>query len=121
MVALSIRTHPQRCEFCEGEGEMMMLDAVDYERQAAARIIRESARKYDVPPQEVIGPLRIQRIVDARREAAYRMRYELRLGLDAVGRYLGHRHHATIVHSINRYAEINGIDLSDGHDIRREW
>ncbi len=69
---------------------------------AAVQIIREVADDHGLLKGDLVGPRRHQRIVQARDEAAYRMRTELDMTLVAIGQALGGRDHSTVIASLRR-------------------
>lgn len=66
-------------------------------------ILSEVCDKHNVEWLDVCSQRRDTKLVAARNEASYRMRYETTLSLPNIGRKLGGRNHATIVHGIRRH------------------
>lgn len=77
-------------------------------------IVHETAKKHGVSFMEIVGMQRSRRIAVARHEACYRIAMETTMSLPMIGRRLGGRDHTTVLHSIRRYAEDNGLSTSRG-------
>ncbi len=75
------------------------------------RIIEETARYYKLTPADLLGRVRTQKIAQARQVAMYLLIYELELSPTQVGRILGGRDHATVIHGAGK---INGEINEDG-------
>ena len=75
------------------------------------RIIEEAARCYKLSPGDILGRSRTQRIALARQVVMYLLIYELELSPTQVGRLLGGRDHATVIHGAGK---INGEINEDG-------
>ena len=75
------------------------------------RIIEEVSHYYKITPGDVLGRSRTQRIAQARQVAMYLLIYELELSPTQVGRLLGGRDHATVIHGAGK---INGEINEDG-------
>ena len=66
------------------------------------RIIEEAARYYKLSSGDILGRSRTQKIALARQVAMYLLIYELELSPTQVGRLLGGRDHATIIHGAGK-------------------
>ena len=75
------------------------------------RIIEQAARCYKLSPGDILGRSRTQRIALARQVVMYLLIYELELSPTQVGRLLGGRNHATVIHGAGK---INGEINEDG-------
>ncbi len=75
------------------------------------RIIEEAARYYKLKPEDLLGRVRTQKIAQARQVTMYLLIYELELSPTQVGRLLGGRDHATVIHGAGK---INGEINEDG-------
>ena len=75
------------------------------------RIIEEAARYYKLTPEDLLGRVRTQKIAQARQVTMYLLIYELELSPTQVGRLLGGRDHATVIHGAGK---INGEINEDG-------
>lgn len=70
-----------------------------------ADVAREVCVKYEITMAELCGVIRTKHIVDARREACYRMVKECNKSTPHIGRFLGGRDHTTVIHAVRRYEE----------------
>lgn len=73
-------------------------------RPVAKAVIEDVSLKHGLDRRDLVGPRRFKELVVARNEAAYRLRQETSLSLPQIGRLLGGRNHATIIHGIARHA-----------------
>ena len=88
------------------ESTLRILDDLhaDADRHAIdpERIIEEAANYYKLSPRDLLGRSRTQKIALARQVAMYLLIYELELSPTQVGRLLGGRDHATIIHGAGK-------------------
>lgn len=77
----------------------------------ATVILREVAAKHGVSVLDLQGPRRFALIVQARTEAAWRLRTELGLSFPRIGQRLGGRNHAGIIRHVRAYQQ--EIDISE--------
>jgi chromosomal replication initiator protein len=75
------------------------------------QIIKAVSRNFKVSPEDLLGRSRTQKIAQARQVAMYLLIYELELSPTQVGRLLGGRDHATVIHGAGK---INGEINEDG-------
>lgn len=75
------------------------------------QIIKAVSCKFKVSPGDILGRTRTQKIAQARQVAMYLLIYELELSPTQVGRLLGGRDHATIIHGAGK---VNGEINEDG-------
>ncbi len=75
------------------------------------QIIKAVSQYFRVSPEELLGRSRTQKIAQARQVAMYLLIYELELSPTQVGRLLGGRDHATVIHGAGK---INGEVNEDG-------
>ena len=75
------------------------------------QIIKTVSREFKVSPDDLLGRSRKQKIAQARQVAMYLLIYELELSPTQVGRLLGGRDHATVIHGAGK---INGEINEDG-------
>ena len=75
------------------------------------QIIKAVSHYFRVSPEELLGRSRTQKIAQARQVAMYLLIYELELSPTQVGRLLGGRDHATVIHGAGK---INGEVNEDG-------
>ena len=66
------------------------------------RIIDEVSNYFKLAPHEIVGRSRTQKIAQARQVAMYLLIYELGLSPTQVGRLLGGRDHATVIHGAGK-------------------
>jgi chromosomal replication initiator protein len=66
------------------------------------RIIDEVSRYFKLGPLDIVGRSRTQKIAQARQVAMYLLIYELELSPTQVGRLLGGRDHATVIHGAGK-------------------
>lgn len=65
------------------------------------RILRQTARKYRVTEESILGWGKWEPLASARREAMKRCVEELRMSLTTAGEFFN-RHHTTVKHAIAR-------------------
>ena len=75
------------------------------------RIIEEVSRYYKITPGDILGRSRTKKIALARQVGMYLLIYELEMSPTQVGRILGGRDHATVIHGAGK---INGEINEDG-------
>lgn len=69
---------------------------------SAKQIIERTARHFQIPFEEIIGPKRDKDIVVPRQVAMYMLRNELKLSFPKIARELGRKDHTTAIHSVNK-------------------
>lgn len=79
------------------------------QRDDAKRILREVASKYGLSVVDIVSERRAKIIATARHEVCYRLRHETTWSLPRIGGFLGGRDHTTILASVRRHAERNGL------------
>lgn len=70
---------------------------------AGAAILHGVARKYAMTPDEIKGPSRRKEVMPARYEVCFRLVVEAGYSYPQAGRFMGGRHHTTVLHSIRRF------------------
>ena len=80
------------------------------------RILEEVSSYYKVSVQDLLGRSRTQKIAQARQVAMYLLMYELELSPTQVGRLLGGRDHATVIHGAGK---ING-EINEDRQLRQD-
>ena len=75
------------------------------------QIIQAVSQKFRLSPGDLLGRSRTKKIAQARQVAMYLLIYELELSPTQVGRLLGGRDHATVIHGAGK---INGEINEDG-------
>jgi chromosomal replication initiator protein len=69
---------------------------------SAKQIIERTARHFQIPVEEIIGPKRDKDIVVPRQIAMYMLRNELKLSFPKIARELGRKDHTTAIHSVDK-------------------
>jgi chromosomal replication initiator protein len=69
---------------------------------SAKQIIERTARHFQVPMEDILGPKRDKDIVVPRQIAMYMLRSELHLSFPKIARELGRKDHTTAIHSIDK-------------------
>ncbi|HET6924583.1 MAG TPA: helix-turn-helix domain-containing protein, partial [Candidatus Saccharimonadales bacterium] len=69
---------------------------------SAKQIIERTARYFQVPLEDLLGPKRDKDIVVPRQIAMYMLRSELHLSFPKIARELGRKDHTTAIHSIEK-------------------
>jgi chromosomal replication initiator protein len=80
------------------------------------RIIEETASFYKLSPSDILGRSRTQKIALARQVVMYLLIYELELSPTQVGRLLGGRDHATVIHGAGK---VNG-GVNENGQLRKD-
>ena len=79
------------------------------------RIIQQVSDQYKVSTEELLGRRRTKKVAEARQVAMYLLMYELEMSPTQVGRLLGGRDHATVIHGAGK---ING-EINEDHQLRQ--
>lgn len=74
-------------------------------------IFREVQRELNVTRSEIVGPRQFAPFVAARAAIAYRLR-KRGCSLTMIGKYLGDRHHATVMNYLRAYKPESAVDWS---------
>lgn len=69
---------------------------------SAKQIIERTARHFQVPMEDMVGPKRDKDIVVPRQIAMYMLRNELKLSFPKIARELGRKDHTTAIHSVDK-------------------
>ena len=69
---------------------------------SARQIVERTARHFQVPLEDILGPKRDKDIVVPRQIAMYMLRSELHLSFPKIARELGRKDHTTAIHSIEK-------------------
>ncbi len=69
---------------------------------SAKQIIERTARHFQIPLEEILGPKRDKDIVVPRQVAMYMLRSELHLSFPKIARELGRKDHTTAIHSVEK-------------------
>lgn len=80
------------------------------------RIIEEVSHHFKVTDHELLGKGRTKKVAQARQVAMYLLMYELEMSPTQVGRLLGGRDHATVIHGAGK---ING-EINEDNQLRQD-
>lgn len=69
---------------------------------SAKQIIERTARHFQIPFEDIVGPKRDKDIVVPRQIAMYMLRNELKLSFPKIARELGRKDHTTAIHSVDK-------------------
>lgn len=79
---------------------------------SAKQIIERTAKHFQIPLEDIVGPKRDKDIVVPRQVAMYILHEELRLSYPKIARELGRKDHTTAMHSVRKIAQESQIDAS---------
>ncbi len=79
---------------------------------SAKQIIERTARHYQIPIDDLVGPKRDKDIVVPRQVAMYILHEELRLSYPKIAHELGRKDHTTAMHSVKKITQESQIDVS---------
>ena len=77
---------------------------------SAKQIIERTARHFQVPLEDLLGPKRDKDIVVPRQVAMYMLRSELHLSFPKIARELGRKDHTTAIHSVEKIEKESRLD-----------
>jgi chromosomal replication initiator protein len=77
---------------------------------SAKQIIERTARHFQVPIEDIMGPKRDKDIVVPRQVAMYMLRSELHLSFPKIARELGRKDHTTAIHSVEKIEKESRLD-----------
>lgn len=77
---------------------------------SAKQIIERTARHFQIPMEDIIGPKRDKDIVVPRQIAMYMLRNELHLSFPKIARELGRKDHTTAIHSVEKIQKESQVD-----------
>ncbi|HET7302169.1 MAG TPA: chromosomal replication initiator protein DnaA [Candidatus Saccharimonadales bacterium] len=77
---------------------------------SARQIIERTARYFQVPLEDIMGPKRDKDIVVPRQIAMYMLRSELHLSFPKIARELGRKDHTTAIHSVEKIEKESRLD-----------
>ena len=82
---------------------------------SAKQIIERTARHFQIPFEDIMGPKRDKDIVVPRQIAMYLLRSELHLSFPKIARELGRKDHTTAIHSIEKIEQESKLnaDIKD--------
>jgi len=76
------------------------------------QVVEKTARHFQIPIGDLIGPKRDKHIVVPRQVAMYLLRSELHLSFPKIAGELGRKDHTTAIHSIDKVERIIKLDIS---------
>lgn len=79
---------------------------------SAKQIIERTARHFQIPMEDILGPKRDKDIVVPRQIAMYMLRSELHLSFPKIARELGRKDHTTAIHSVEKIEKESRLDAS---------
>jgi chromosomal replication initiator protein len=79
---------------------------------SAKQIIERTARHFQIPLEDMLGPKRDKDIVVPRQVAMYMLRSELHLSFPKIARELGRKDHTTAIHSVEKIEKETRTDAS---------
>ncbi|MEK7594246.1 MAG: chromosomal replication initiator protein DnaA [Patescibacteria group bacterium] len=79
---------------------------------SAKQVIERTARHFQIPYEDIVGPKRDKDIVVPRQVAMYILRNELKLSFPKIARELGRKDHTTAIHSVHKIDEEARTDAS---------
>lgn len=77
---------------------------------SAKQIIERTAKYFQIPLDDILGPKRDKDIVVPRQVAMYILRSELHLSFPKIARELGRKDHTTAIHSIDKIEKASSFD-----------
>lgn len=77
---------------------------------SARAIIERTAKHFQLPMEDMLGPKRDKDIVVPRQIAMYMLRSELHLSFPKIARELGRKDHTTAIHSVEKIAKESALD-----------
>jgi chromosomal replication initiator protein len=77
---------------------------------SARQVVERTARHYQIPLDEILGPKRDKDIVVPRQVAMYMLRSELHLSFPKIARELGRKDHTTAIHSVEKIERESALD-----------
>ena len=77
---------------------------------SAKQIIERTARHFQVPIEDILGPKRDKDIVVPRQIAMYMLRSELHLSFPKIAHELGRKDHTTAIHSVEKIEKESRLD-----------
>ena len=116
----------QLLAFCEMRGleptlsiasSLLSVNKTRPKHLSAKQIVERTARHYQIPVEEIIGPKRDKDIVVPRQVAMYMLRNELHLSFPKIARELGRKDHTTAIHSVEKIEKESRLDPSLRQDI----
>lgn len=79
---------------------------------SAKQIIERTAKHFQIPMEDILGPKRDKDIVVPRQVAMYMLRSELHLSFPKIARELGRKDHTTAIHSVEKIEKEASFDAN---------
>lgn len=79
---------------------------------SAKQIVERTAKHFQVPMEDILGPKRDKDIVVPRQIAMYILRNDLRLSFPKIAKELGRKDHTTAIHSVDKIDKEAKMDAS---------
>lgn len=79
---------------------------------SAKQIIERTAKHFQIPIEDIVGPKRDKDIVVPRQIAMYMLRNELKLSFPKIAKELGRKDHTTAIHSVSKIDKEAQTDAS---------
>ena len=76
----------------------------------ARQVVERTARHFQIPLEDIMGPKRDKDIVVPRQVAMYILRSELHLSFPKIARELGRKDHTTAIHSVEKIERESALD-----------
>jgi chromosomal replication initiator protein len=111
----------QLLAFCEMRGldptlsiasSLLSVSKVRPKHLSAKQIIERTARHFQIPMDDILGPKRDKDIVMPRQIAMYMLRSELHLSFPKIAHELGRKDHTTAIHSVEKIEKESRLDAS---------
>lgn len=83
-------------------GSLLDVNRTRPKHLSAKQIIERTARHFQIPFEDIVGPKRDKDIVVPRQVAMYMLRNELKLSFPKIARELGRKDHTTAIHSVDK-------------------
>ena len=77
---------------------------------SAKQVVERTARHYQIPFADIVGPKRDKDIVVPRQVAMYILRSELHMSFPKIARELGRKDHTTAIHSVEKIERESALD-----------
>lgn len=86
---------------------------------SAKQIVERTARHFQIPLEDILGPKRDKDIVVPRQVAMYMLRSELHLSFPKIARELGRKDHTTAIHSVEKIEKESRLDADISSAIKQ--
>jgi chromosomal replication initiator protein len=81
------------------------------------RVLNETARHYDVTPEQILSRGRTARVAEARQVVMYLLTADLGISPTDVGRFLAGRNHSTVIHGARKMRTALANDERSGRAV----